>query len=76
MIGLPTEEYVVDLISVLLVQIFVPGANRRSLLFAWVVKFVIIMVCLHIAGATTHPWVCYHFSLVVGISYEVNGYAV
>ena len=74
--GLPTEEYAFDLISVLLVQIFLPGANRKALLCAWVGKFVIIMVCLHVAGATSYPWVCYHFALVVGVSYEVSGHVV
>jgi hypothetical protein len=70
--GLPTEEYVFDLISVVLVQIFVKGANRKSLLFAWVGKFAIIMACLSVTGAMSHAWVCLHFALVGGISYEVS----
>jgi hypothetical protein len=71
--GLPTEEYVFDLISIVLVQIFVKGANRKSILFAWVGKFAIIMASLGMTDATTYPWVFFHFALVVGISYEVSG---
>jgi hypothetical protein len=71
--GLPTEQYVICLLTLLMIQILLKGANRKSLLVAWVIKFVIIMWCLHVAGATTQAWVCFHFSLVVGISYEVSG---
>jgi hypothetical protein len=70
--GLPMEEYVFDLISVVIIQIFVKGANRKSLLVAWVGKFVFIMVCLGLTGATTNALVCFHFALVGGISYEVS----
>jgi hypothetical protein len=71
--GLPFEQYVVNLLTVLMVQILLKGANRKSLLVAWVAKFVIVMVCVKVAGATTYVWVCFHFSLAMGISYEVSG---
>ena len=71
--GLPTEEYVLNLFTVLLVQVCLKGSNRKSLLFAWVGKFAIMMACLGLSEATTHAWVCYHFAIGMGISYEVSG---
>ena len=72
--GLPTEEYVLNLFSVLLVQVFVKGASTKAILFAWVAKFCIIMSCLYVSQSTTYWWVIYHFCMMAGISYEVSGW--
>jgi hypothetical protein len=71
--GLPTEEYVINLCTVIMGQVFVKGANRKSLLFGWVGKFAITMACLEISHATTHAFVCFHFATLMFISYEVSG---
>lgn len=73
--GLPTEEFILNLTSIFMCQIFLKGASLKAIFVSWLIKIAIIMACVRLAGVDTYWWVGFHILNMMAVSYEVSGWA-
>lgn len=70
--ALPQDQLGYIFIGILFVQVFLKGASKVAILFAWCVDVIFVNLCLYLVGSNQYYWINTVLALCISISYEIE----